>query len=138
LLLLRVGLAAVLVTEGATPIIDSSRATSGAGAGAVLYGLVLITAGLCAAAGFLTPIVQTIVAVVESVSAVKLLPALAWAVFRSSEWQRAVLEIAIALALALVGPGAYSLDSRLFGRREIVVRSRGNTARSRRPDAPRK
>lgn len=27
----------------------------------------------------------------------------------------------ISLALVLLGPGAYSLDSRLFGRREIVI-----------------
>jgi uncharacterized membrane protein YphA (DoxX/SURF4 family) len=29
---------------------------------------------------------------------------------------------AIALALVLLGPGAFSLDARLFGRREIVIR----------------
>ena len=28
---------------------------------------------------------------------------------------------AIAVALALLGPGAYSVDARLFGRREIVI-----------------
>lgn len=32
----------------------------------------------------------------------------------------AVLPIAAALALATVGPGGYSLDARLFGRRLIV------------------
>ena len=32
-----------------------------------------------------------------------------------------VLGAATALAVALLGPGAYSLDARLFGRREIVV-----------------
>lgn len=35
----------------------------------------------------------------------------------------------IATALALTGPGAYSLDARLFGRREIIIH------RASRPDA---
>jgi hypothetical protein len=35
----------------------------------------------------------------------------------------------MALAVALIGPGAYSLDARLFGRREIII------PRASRPDA---
>ena len=31
----------------------------------------------------------------------------------------------VALAMVLLGPGAYSLDSRLFGLREIIIPSRG-------------
>jgi uncharacterized membrane protein YphA (DoxX/SURF4 family) len=138
LLILRVGLAFFLITEGVIPMINAPGATSGAGASAMLNGLASMAFGLCAAAGLLTPIVQMIVAVVESVSAVKMLHALAWAAFHASEWQRAVLEVAIALALVLTGPGAYSLDNRLFGRREIVVRSRANAAPSRRSRSPRK
>jgi uncharacterized membrane protein YphA (DoxX/SURF4 family) len=39
-----------------------------------------------------------------------------------------VIAIANAIALALLGPGAYSLDSKLFGRRVTIVRpgTRGN------------
>lgn len=33
----------------------------------------------------------------------------------------AALAIAIAAALACLGPGSFSLDSRLFGRREIII-----------------
>jgi hypothetical protein len=38
------------------------------------------------------------------------------------------LQIAIAIALALLGPGVYSVDSHLFGRHEIVIRPRMPTA----------
>jgi hypothetical protein len=31
------------------------------------------------------------------------------------------LLIGVAMSLALIGPGAYSVDARLFGRREIRV-----------------
>lgn len=30
-------------------------------------------------------------------------------------------EMSIAVALAFLGPGAFSLDARLFGRREIII-----------------
>ena len=40
-----------------------------------------------------------------------------------------VLSSLNAAAIALLGPGAYSLDARLFGRRVIVFRSDGRPAR---------
>jgi hypothetical protein len=40
-----------------------------------------------------------------------------------------VIAITNAIALALLGPGAYSLDSKLFGRRVTIVRA-GNSINS--------
>lgn len=40
----------------------------------------------------------------------------------------AVLHIAIALALAFTGPGAYSVDARLFGRRRVKLRGIDDTS----------
>ena len=37
------------------------------------------------------------------------------------------LVVIVAVAIALLGPGAYSLDSYLFGRREIVIAARGHS-----------
>jgi hypothetical protein len=41
----------------------------------------------------------------------------------------AVLLATASAALALVGPGAFSLDARLFGRREIVIPQSSRTER---------
>ena len=40
-----------------------------------------------------------------------------------------VLSSMNAAAIGLLGPGAYSLDARLFGRREILLRPGGKTSR---------
>jgi hypothetical protein len=37
-----------------------------------------------------------------------------------------ILSVPMAIALALLGPGAYSLDARIFGRRVIVLPRDGN------------
>lgn len=47
----------------------------------------------------------------------------AYALIRSggAAWPCAGIVIAAAIALALLGPGAYSVDARLFGRRSVVL-----------------
>ena len=84
-----------------------------------LLGLVLIASGAALAAGFLTPIAGLLV--VLSFLGV----ALSWFPEPSAGLHDARLVafgvIVTAAALALLGPGAFSLDGRLFGRREIVI-----------------
>jgi len=41
-----------------------------------------------------------------------------------------VLAFAIAIAIVLLGPGALSLDARLFGRREIIIPPRSHSSKS--------
>ena len=66
-------------------------------------------------AGFMTPVIATTIAIGASLLAVSGLLSSPFAV------------IIPAAAIALLGPGAYSLDARMFGRREIFV---PNTSRS--------
>jgi uncharacterized membrane protein YphA (DoxX/SURF4 family) len=82
-------------------------------------GFALIISGAALAIGFLTPFAGIIVGVCS------LGIALSWfqAPFRGLHDTKLLASgmTVIAVAIALLGPGAFSLDGRLFGRREIVI-----------------
>ena len=71
--------------------------------------LVLALGGLLLLAGFLTPLSAAIVGVFA-------------APYLLAEGLALMFAVTIAVAIVLLGPGAYSLDSYLFGRREIVIK----------------
>ena len=81
---------------------------------ATLEGL-MIAAGLLLLAGLWTPISGSLLAVLELGSVLSEQPA--------DPSTDLILGI-IGIALALLGPGAYSVDARLFGWRRIEVRDR--------------
>ena len=76
-----------------------------------ILGFLIIAAAVFLLIGFLTPLIALI--------------ALAGGILSlADERQLVVVEIyavILAAAIALLGPGAFSLDARLFGRREIVI-----------------
>ena len=88
------------------------------------YGLLWILGGGLVGSGVLTPIVQTVVAIVSLSRSVTELWAGGLALAEHDLWQAHILEAGISFSLALLGPGAYSVDARLFGREEIVIPAR--------------
>jgi hypothetical protein len=115
LLLLRVAVGLAAAAGGIFYLSGPSNPSSGKW----LLGLVLITSGLSLAAGFITPIAGLLVGLCFLGIALSWFPAPFWGL------QEAKLVafgmIITASALALLGPGAFSVDGRLFGRREIVI-----------------
>jgi uncharacterized membrane protein YphA (DoxX/SURF4 family) len=84
-----------------------------------ILGLVLIVNGAALAAGFLTPLVGLLIGICFLGIAFSWFPAPAWVVHDVKLMAFAM--IVSTVAIALLGPGAFSLDGRLFGRREIVI-----------------
>lgn len=91
-----------------------------------LVGLMLLISGTLLAAGFLTPI-----ACAMTLAGVGLLLAgvMGTAAGFLDSWLAEVFLIVMTIAIVLLGPGAVSIDSYLFGRREIRIPPSPNSSR---------
>lgn len=79
---------------------------------------VAAAAGLCLVIGLLTPVSA---ALAGTATLALLFLAEAGASIATVGFDTAMLVATDALALALIGPGAFSADAALFGRRQIVI-----------------
>jgi uncharacterized membrane protein YphA (DoxX/SURF4 family) len=84
-----------------------------------LAGLTLTICGAALAIGFLTPYAGLLVGACFLGIAFSWLSAPSWGLHDAR--LAAFGMIITAVAIALLGPGAFSLDGRLFGRREILI-----------------
>ena len=81
--------------------------------GSVLFQVLSIALGLLLLVGLWTPVAGTLLAV-EAL----------WNVFSSGHSWRWILLATLGAALALIGPGAWSIDAQLFGWRRLEIRDR--------------
>ena len=83
---------------------------SGTAPGTWASGLLTVAAGALLLVGFLTPVAAAVAGGLELAYAPAAIPSMAFLV-------------AVAAAVTLLGPGAFSLDARCFGLREIIIPS---------------
>ena len=115
LLLLRAGVGAAAITQGGAYLADLEHLSLWAWA----MGLLAIAGGVLLLIGFLTKAACGLAALASVGVALPWLPAPALSVFNSTV--SLVFVSIMAIAIILLGPGAFSLDRRLFGRREIII-----------------
>jgi putative oxidoreductase len=104
---MRLSAGMALVVEGVLALL------AGPPQGAVLFQALSIGLGLLLLVGLWTPVAGTLVAA-EAL----------WNVFASGHPWRWIMLVTLGAALALIGPGAWSIDARLFGWRRLEIRDR--------------
>lgn len=82
-------------------------------------GLLLVACGASLLVGLLTPFACIVIGLYSAGAALSALQATAPHLFAAG--LSLLIEVGAVAALVLTGPGAFSLDARLFGRREIII-----------------
>ena len=81
--------------------------------------IIAMISGLVLMVGFLTPVASALISLQSAVITVMGVPPAAFPLIDS---RMAAFELGVmAVVLVLLGPGAISLDARLFGRREVAI-----------------
>ncbi len=124
LVLLRAALCAYSVAEGVSRF---SSEKSGALAG-YSGGVVNLAIGAFLLAGFLTPVAGFLSMLSGTMGGLRILPGITPGNLNPAIFY--LVLVLISAAIVLLGPGAFSLDARIFGRREIIIPQR----KSPRPD----
>ena len=115
LLVLRSALAAILIDQGYFYLLRWSQA----GWLVRSAGITGVAAGILLLIGYFTPFASVLAGLICVLSRLSWFQPLSPNPF-SAKLQVA-LGVLISIAMLCLGPGAYSIDSRLFGRREIII-----------------
>jgi uncharacterized membrane protein YphA (DoxX/SURF4 family) len=113
LLLMRAVIGLALLIQGGDYVREPA-----AGTAALVLGLTAFLDAALLIIGFLTPLAAFATATAALGIWLSLLPATTSALFNSRA--SSIFAITIVIAILALGPGAVSVDARLFGRREII------------------
>jgi len=115
LLLLRAAIGVTTVIQGGLYLDDPGNLTLETGT----LGLVAIATGASLVVGFLTPVAGVLVGLGTLGIGLAWFPAAARNLFDAK--LPTVFGVIMSAAIIFLGPGALSIDARLFGRREIII-----------------
>ena len=113
------GLLLLRMAIGATLVAQAMPCLSGAPDPRLTYCLLALVSGASLIVGFLTRIVAAIAATL--VASATLLSLTSSSVGSLQSHPLDLNMIVVAVAIALLGPGAISLDAALFGRRKVII-----------------
>ena len=115
LLLLRITIGVTTIIQGCFYLVDPGSLTFKTGT----LGSVAIASGALLLIGFLTPVAGVLVGLGTLGIALGWLPPAARNLFDAK--LPTVFAVIMSAAIVFLGPGAFSIDARLFGRREIII-----------------
>ena len=121
-MLLRAALGATVLYECGIDLVRGSNPT----VGIEMVGLIFAASGILLIIGFLTPCAAAVLGILQILAHAFASPG-TWSL--SACTPSSILAAASAAAIVTLGPGAWSVDARLFGLREIII----PTANSERP-----
>ena len=116
LLVLRAVLGVAIIVQGVL-CVPGPNGSFGAWCESALVAI----SGALLVVGLLTPVVAVVIGLVAIAIGVELLPSCRPILFDSS--LSITLGAAMLVAITVLGPGALSIDARMFGRREIIIPS---------------
>lgn len=122
LLLLRALVGCSLIAQGVAFVQSPNR-----GLGVCCAAALALTSGAFLLAGLMTPLVAVLVAIGGVGIALSLVPLPGYDLFDG--YPAIINLIVLSIAIALLGPGAFSVDARMFGRREITIRPNSHAPR---------